>query len=347
MKKWSFPLAGLIVLLPVLTACSDTSAISMAREHKSNTSSPDVQATQPTPAKPPAAVERPASDRDGQKEPPSTVPANPQPVPAESGKTEPAPAPADPGKTDPVHGPQQPASEPKPQPAQPPQPAPAEQTPPPVPTMPPADAQTVYKAGPAEVRSVALTFDDGPDAVYTGQVLDILKRQNVKATFFLIGLNAEHHPEMVKRIAAEGHAIGNHTWSHVNLPKLTAAQVQAEVGRTSDLLTEQLGYKPSLVRPPFGSLSPVVTQQMNGLGYRVIHWSVDTRDWAGTPSASIVAEVHANVKPGSIILMHSAGGKGGKLDNTVSALPKIIEDLRGQGYQFVTVPDLLNLPKSI
>lgn len=346
MKKWSVPMASLLVLLPVLTACSDTSAISMAREQKSHSSSPDVQTTQPSPAKPPAA-ERPAPDRDGQQDPSPSAPVAEQPKPAEGGKKEPAPAPTEPGQTAPVYGPQQPATEPQPQPVQPLQPVPAEQTPPPVPAPPPAHAQTVYKAGPAEIRSVALTFDDGPDAVYTGQVLDILKSQNVKATFFLIGLNAQQHPDMVQRIAAEGHAIGNHTWNHVDLPKLSQAQLQTELGRTSDLLTAQLGYKPSLVRPPFGSLSPAVTQQMNGLGYRIIHWSVDTRDWAGTPAAAIVAGVQADVKPGSIILLHSAGGKGGKLDNTVSALPKIIEDLRGQGYQFVTVPDLLNLPKSI
>jgi peptidoglycan/xylan/chitin deacetylase (PgdA/CDA1 family) len=233
--------------------------------------------------------------------------------------------------------------------AKPPEPAPQTGGPTPVPppatpAPPPADAQTVYRSGDGSAKQVALTFDDGPDVRYTGQILDLLKKDNVKATFFLIGLNSQAHPEMVKRIAAEGHAIGNHTWDHADLPKLGANQVRSEIDQTTDVLNSILGFRPSLMRPPYGSLSPAVIAEINGMGYKVVNWSVDTRDWAGTPAATMLGNVEANTRPGSIILMHSAGGKGGKLDNTVAVLPQIIASLRAKGYTFATVPELLHVP---
>jgi peptidoglycan-N-acetylglucosamine deacetylase len=232
---------------------------------------------------------------------------------------------------------------------QPPVPAPqsggtSPATPPATPAPPPADAQTVYRSGDGSANQVAITFDDGPDVKYTGQILDVLKKNNIKATFFLIGMNAQAHPEMVRRIAAEGHVIGNHTWDHADLPKLGAKQVQSEINQTTDVLNSILGFTPSLMRPPYGSLSPAVTAEVNGMGYKVVNWSVDTRDWAGTSSGAILSNVEANTRPGSIILMHSAGGKGGKLDNTVAVLPQIITSLKARGYSFVTVPDLLHVP---
>lgn len=206
--------------------------------------------------------------------------------------------------------------------------------------------KVLFYSGPGNAKQAALTFDDGPDVYFTSQILDILKRNNVKATFFIVGKRAEANPEMVKRIAAEGHAIGNHTWDHPDLVKLTPDQIRSELSSTDQLLSQLVGYHPALFRPPYGATNPSDVQLISSLGYKIIDWSVDTRDWAGTPPAQIMDYVHKEFRPGGIILEHCAGGKGENLSNTVTALPEIISTLEAQGYSFVTVPYLLNIPAS-
>ncbi len=204
----------------------------------------------------------------------------------------------------------------------------------------------VYYSGPQSLaqKQVALTFDDGPDTDFTPKILDVLRKNNVKATFFIVGKRAAAHPEMVKLIAAEGHAIGNHTWDHPDLVKLTPDQIKSEIDRTEQQLHSILGYLPSLFRPPYGAATHNDVAIIAALGYKVIDWSVDTRDWAGVPVATIMDNVHKEVKPGGIILEHCAGGKGEDLNNTVQALPQIIAYLRANGYTFVTVPQMINTP---
>ena len=193
------------------------------------------------------------------------------------------------------------------------------------------------------LKRVALTFDDGPDAYYIPQILKILKQNNVKATFFIVGLRAQSHPDMVKRIVTEGHTIGNHSWDHPVLSKLPADRVKEEVQKTEQLLYNITGLKTAMFRPPYGLTTPQITNEISSLGYKIIDWSIDTKDWAKTPVPQIMDYINDELYPGGIILQHCSGGKGSDLSNTIEALPQIISSLRSQGYSFVTVQDLLGI----
>lgn len=206
-----------------------------------------------------------------------------------------------------------------------------------------SSAGVLYRTGPSNAKKIALTFDDGPDAKYTGQILDILKQYNIKATFFVIGKRVSAYPETVRRIANEGHAIGNHTWSHPDLTKISQKDFLSQLNETNSLLKKIIGYTPLIVRPPFGSVNATVIQEAKTEGLKLITWSVDTRDWEGISKEKIMENVKKEVKPGGIILQHSSGGKNGNLSNTVEALPQIIEYLKENHYEFVTVPELLNI----
>jgi peptidoglycan/xylan/chitin deacetylase (PgdA/CDA1 family) len=203
----------------------------------------------------------------------------------------------------------------------------------------------VFFEGPSTLKQAALTFDDGPDVYYTTKILDILSKNKIRATFFIVGQRAEKHPEIIKRIVNDGHTIGNHSWDHPDLNKLTPEKVKFELDQTSNLLCSITGFQTHLFRPPYGAASQSVVNELASMGYKVIDWSVDTRDWAGTPPAIIMEYVKKELKPGGIILEHCAGGKNDNLDNTVKALPEIISYAKNQGYTFVTIPELLGLPK--
>jgi peptidoglycan-N-acetylglucosamine deacetylase len=202
----------------------------------------------------------------------------------------------------------------------------------------------IYNSDLSKIKQVALTFDDGPDVKYTSQILDILKSYNIKATFFILGEKALEYPEMVKKIINEGHVIGNHTWDHHYLSNLNATQVKDEVKKDDQVLFSIAGYHTMLFRPPYGAASKNVISEVASMGYHIIDWSVDTRDWAGTPASTILKYVSNEVRPGGIILQHCSGGRKGNLDNTIKALPEIISMLEAKNYHFVTVPELLNYP---
>lgn len=196
-------------------------------------------------------------------------------------------------------------------------------------------------------KLVALTFDDGPDAAFTPKILDILKQNNVKATFFVLGKRAKAHPKIIKRIVCEGHAIGNHSWDHPNLNRLSDKNIYSEIQRTDNTLFYLLGYHPSMVRPPYGNANIRVIKEVGKMGYKIIDWSIDTRDWSGIPPSQITLKIRTKLQPGSIILLHCAGGVGVNLSNTVTALPQIIKELKAQGYKFVRVPELLGISPSL
>nr|WP_240344018.1 polysaccharide deacetylase family protein [Paenibacillus sp. SYP-B3998] len=204
------------------------------------------------------------------------------------------------------------------------------------------DAKVFYHAKTSE-RKIALTFDDGPDNKYTPKVLDILKKNGIKATFFVIGEHAEQNHKMIKRIVEEGHIIGNHSWDHANLSNLPSDQVQAEITKTDDIIRTIVGQSPSLFRAPYGAENEQVRSDAAKTGHQLIGWSVDTLDWNGKNASQIMNTVKKETKPGAIILQHSAGGKGGNLSNTIEALPQIIAYLKHDGYAFVTVPELMHL----
>lgn len=202
-------------------------------------------------------------------------------------------------------------------------------------------SKTIVYSGNSSKMQIALTFDDGPDNNYTPRILDILKENKISATFFVIGRNAKANPNVLKRIANEGHAIGSHTYNHADLNKLTPDQVSTEMKDTEAVMDSVLGYHTAIMRPPYGLNSVQTVKTIANLGYRIIDWSVDTRDWSGIPPTQIMENIYKNLRPGAIILHHCAPGKMG-LDNTISVLQGEINDLKAKGYKFVTVPELLN-----
>ncbi|HEY9612173.1 polysaccharide deacetylase family protein [Allocoleopsis sp.] len=193
----------------------------------------------------------------------------------------------------------------------------------------------------SEEKAIALTFDDGPWPKTTSQILDILKENNIKATFFLIGHNLKNLPQIGQRVVAEGHAIGNHTWHHWHRP-MDEFTAMREIEDTAMLLQKTTGVKTELFRPPNGFLYNGLADYALKHKDVVVTWSVDSGDWQkGSLSVEwLVKRVVEKAKPGAIILMHDGGGDRSR---TVKALPKIISQLMQRGYTFVTVPEMLQI----
>lgn len=190
-------------------------------------------------------------------------------------------------------------------------------------------------------QSVALTFDDGPDDVYTPKILDILARYGARATFFLIGSSVERYPAVVKRIVAEGHAVGNHTYFHSNLSRMAPWQVLLDLEKAENAFLRVAGRRSALVRPPYGALDPLAVEAVGQKGYRVVLWTVDSLDWRGLAGEAVVKNVLPKLKSGMIVLQHSAGGPDEDLSGTLEALPVIVETLKSQGYRFLTAPEVV------
>jgi len=187
----------------------------------------------------------------------------------------------------------------------------------------------------------ALTFDDGPQPRYTREVLDILKRNHIHATFFLIGKMVKEFPKVAREVADAGHVIGNHSWSHPSKPK----DPVAEFRKTDTELVRVLGRRPDLFRPPYGLLHNGLAQTAEKSGDAVILWNSVGADWSKKATVgSIASQVLNLARPGGIALLHDGGGNR---SNTVAALPRIISSLRGQGYRFVTIPQLLRISPAV
>ncbi|WP_176706049.1 polysaccharide deacetylase family protein [Paenibacillus hemerocallicola] len=200
-------------------------------------------------------------------------------------------------------------------------------------------------SGASKERNIALTFDDGPDERFTPQILDILKAHGVKATFFVLGKKAEAHPAIMKRMVREGHVIGNHSFRHPLFTKITVDQFAQEVEQTEEVLNRLIGYKPKLLRPPYGEIDEEQLQWAKSRGYVIVNWNVDSLDWKNLGEQQVSGNILGHTKAGAIVLQHSAGGDSQDLSGTVKALPGIISKLREQGYGLVTVSELLHLPK--
>jgi peptidoglycan-N-acetylglucosamine deacetylase len=190
--------------------------------------------------------------------------------------------------------------------------------------------------GPAAGRRIALTFDDGP-SVYTPQVLAVLNRYRVHATFMEIGEQVGALAATSREVIRDGDAIGDHTWSH---PVLTAANTAGQIRLAQKAIHTATGYRPCLLRPPYGTAPPAVVSIARSLGLLTIQWDVDPQDWA-RPGAGVIAQrVLAAVHPGAIVIMHDGGGDRSE---TVDALGTIVPTLLARGYHLVTVPQLLGL----
>ena len=205
-------------------------------------------------------------------------------------------------------------------------PKPPEPKPKPAPAAPPA----ANSGG----KVIALTFDDGPGP-YTAQLLDMLDQHGAKATFFLIGSKVSAQADVLRRMHARGHQLGNHSWSHPELPKLPIDQIASEIDRTNDAIKQATGVKPTVMRPPYGAVNGVVLEQLRLRGMSSILWSVDTRDWADRNSDIVCSRAVAGAHPGAIILMHDIH------QTSVNAVPCILSALKQQGYSFVTVQGLI------
>lgn len=183
-----------------------------------------------------------------------------------------------------------------------------------------------------ETKYVALTFDDGPHARYTEELLDGLKERGVRATFFLIGKSIEGNEEVIKRMSQEGHLIGNHTYSHVQLSKETVENAVQEIEKTNQEIFAVTGKVPEYIRPPFGSWNSKLDDQVE---MTVVLWTVDPLDWKTQNTQSVVNHIKKNVKNNSIILLHDV------YKTSVQAALEIVDCLQEEGYEFVTVDELM------
>lgn len=205
-------------------------------------------------------------------------------------------------------------------------------------------SETFKFRGP-EVKQIALTFDDGPDPRFTPQILDVLHRKGVKATFFVVGARAKKFPALMRRMHQEGHLIGNHSFSHPNFHNHSVKQFQTEILRTEKIVQLTVGYRPKLIRPPYGEVEEEQVKWAKRNGYTLVNWNVDSQDWKGLDKDKVKSNVIGTAGPGSIILHHSGGGVGSNLTGTIQALPEIIDALQAQGYHFVDLAELLQTTK--
>ncbi len=183
-----------------------------------------------------------------------------------------------------------------------------------------------------EAPRIAITFDDGPSAHCTGRLLDGLKERGIKGTFFLIGKNAEENPELVKRLYEEGHLIGNHTYSHVEITKLSDEDAKKEIMETDRVISSITGEHVEYMRPPFGLWQEELEEELDVLP---VMWSVDPLDWTTKNVEEVVNKVVTETEENDIILLHDC------YDSSVDAALRIVDILKKKGFEFVTVDELL------
>ena len=197
-------------------------------------------------------------------------------------------------------------------------------------------ATVTYSRGLSTNPYVAMTFDDGPHPQNTPRLLDMLRTRNIKATFYVIGSNVDRHPQIVRRIVAEGHEIGNHTYTHRKLTSLGSSEVRREMSRTQDAIVRAAGVKPRTMRPPYGALLQSQREMIfSEFRYPTIMWSVDPQDWKRPGPAIVKSRILSGANNGAIILAHDLHAP------TVDAMPGTFDGLLSKGFKFITVSQLL------
>jgi peptidoglycan-N-acetylglucosamine deacetylase len=187
---------------------------------------------------------------------------------------------------------------------------------------------------------IAITFDDGPHATLTPKLLDLLAARKVKATFFVVGQCVAEYPEITRRIVRDGHEIASHSWSHPNLSKMSDEAVRGQLQRTSDAIKAAAGVTPTVMRPPYGAITPRQKSWMfEEFGYRTIIWDVDPFDWKRPGPGVVTQRIVNQTQPGSIILAHDIHAQ------TIDAMPATLDQLLQKGFKFVTVSELLAMAK--
>ena len=202
----------------------------------------------------------------------------------------------------------------------------------------PAEQNITFNSVHADGPCIAMTFDDGPSATLTPKLLDLLATRHIKVTFFVIGENVAEHPEIVARAAREGHEIGNHSWSHPNFGKMSDDNVRSQLRRTDDAIRSAMGNRPTLMRPPYGSITAREKHWIHDeFGYRIILWDVDPYDWKRPGPAVVRNRILKETQPGSIVLSHDIH------PGTIEAMPSTLDALEAKGFKFVTVSELIRM----
>lgn len=192
-------------------------------------------------------------------------------------------------------------------------------------------------------KRLALTYDDGPNEPYTQRLLDVLAKHDVKATFFVIGRYVKQRPDIVRAVAAAGHAVANHTYTHPNLAVCSSRRAHDEIASCETALQETIGPYPRLFRPPHGGRHPGTLRTVSRMGYATVMWSVSGYDWSAKSADEIVNRVSRGIQGGDVVLLHDGGHLSFGTDRgyTIAATDAIIRRYSDLGYEFVTVPQLI------
>ncbi len=212
----------------------------------------------------------------------------------------------------------------------------------PAPAASPAQLQISFNSVHVDGPYIALTFDDGPHATLTPKLLDLLAAHHMRATFFVVGQNAADHPDILRRAVREGHEIGNHSWSHPNLGRMSDEAVRRELQKTDDAIFAAIGKHPTLLRPPYGSITARQKRWIrDDFGYRIITWDVDPLDWKRPGPSVVTNRILKETRPGSIVLAHDIHPP------TIEAMPATFDQLDRKGFKSVTVSELLAMATQV
>jgi peptidoglycan-N-acetylglucosamine deacetylase len=192
-----------------------------------------------------------------------------------------------------------------------------------------------FATQPRYPHRLALTFDDGPHPAFTDRLLEVLRRERVAATFFVVGKQVERYPELLREIARHGHELANHTYGHPNLARMSSAEVSRELIEAHRVIRETTGVETVFFRPPGGRFDLGTLETASRLGYRTVLWTVFPQDHLGHPPERTYDRVMAAVQDGGVVLLHSG------VESTLRVLPRLIRDLRERGYQFLTISEML------
>lgn len=207
---------------------------------------------------------------------------------------------------------------------------------------------TIYRVNTDE-KIIALTFDDGPSPVWTPQILDELKEAGIKATFFMAGKHVERYPEVARRVALEGHEIENHGYDHKVMVYYKTDELKKEISDTEKIIKDVTGQTAGYFRPPKAWLTDAEKRIIKEMGYGVVLWSLNSKDWVTFHDKQITSFILRHIRPGDIILFHDSGGvfgtEGGDRRQTVKTIPRLARKLKERGYRFVTISELLNSKK--
>jgi peptidoglycan-N-acetylglucosamine deacetylase len=205
--------------------------------------------------------------------------------------------------------------------------------------------RTFTGLGPGSGR-LALTYDDGPNDPYTWRMLEVLERHGVKATFFLIGQYVQQKPEIARALVAAGHAIGSHTWSHPNLIFEQVTELRRQLVQTRQAILDATGVETKIFRPPFGGRRPATLRTVRAFGLKTVMWNVTCYDWKPTSSDKVFAHAKRQIHGGDVVLIHDGDQRamGADRDHTVKATERVIKHCKSKGYQFVTIPEMMNKP---